>query len=656
MSPKPSKSLFHVLSIWFVGIVMLVLSLTAFVAISSMEETVGHVNKVASEALLARSAEKISTEIDRFTKDAQTLAASDALVHLRESPLFAKNAWLDEVKVKFKAYLSHLPETIYLRHRSENDRSQNVLASRSDQDSNLYALMLQADDLFAEQTATQPARLDQPLSLITRLENNEGKPGILHLIVPVKDPITKATVSHLQLGINMSYLDQMISYIKPSKDEAKSWEQTSVLLIDGDTKFISGYGPLIDLIQNNDDALKQSIAQIIGLEGSGTNRLESELLPPAIPFVFGIKALDWRLIMVVPDSVIYQDVYRLRNTLIIIIGFFSLFAMFLVLIASKHITKPIEELVQGAQSVSTGNLDLRLKVRGFRELETLGKHFNNMSENLKVNIEEGLRASERKALLEKELETAAILQTRFFPSTQLINDLVELEAYNTAASAVGGDWFSYYLCDDWLHVHLGDVTGHGTAAALLAAFAKGATDMVYEDALRAGGRLPQLHHLHTNLNRVLALHKNDQAFMTMASVAVNLSTGALQYINSGHPPTFVVNSRTGKCTPLSGQGRSLIGFLADRQSKPATTIQLEPDDMLLLYSDGLLDAYSLLGARHNIRTFSKELLEISDKSAKDVKQYLVELAHRNEEEILQDDVTFIVIKPSITSYQKRKIS
>ena len=54
--------------------------------------------------------------------------------------------------------------------------------------------------------------------------------------------------------------------------------------------------------------------------------------------------------------------------------------------------------------------------------------------------------------------------------------------FGQPAHTVGGDWFTYAIHQDrWLHVHIGDVTGHGTAAALLAALSVAGPPSGYVD-------------------------------------------------------------------------------------------------------------------------------------------------------------------------------
>jgi len=156
------------------------------------------------------------------------------------------------------------------------------------------------------------------------------------------------------------------------------------------------------------------------------------------------------------------------------------------------------------------------------------------------------REQTAKARLENELETASLLAAHFLPAATLEHDAFELCAYSRAAEQMGGDWFAYDVTDDgWLRLHIADVTGHGTASALLAAYAKGETDMFLETnamGVEAGGTLGRLH---AALNRLLVASGGGRACMSLFSVSIHLASGRVEHVNSGHCQQFVLPAADG---------------------------------------------------------------------------------------------------------------
>ncbi len=197
----------------------------------------------------------------------------------------------------------------------------------------------------------------------------------------------------------------------------------------------------------------------------------------------------------------------------------------------------------------------------------------------------------------RELETAGILQTRFLPLAPFERDLFSLNAVTRAASQVGGDWYAYrVIAGRWLQIHLGDVTGHGTGAALLAAFAKGAVDIFYQDATGADATEPALDRLHTLLNQVLCDMGRDEASMTLVSLSVDLHTGAIAYVNSGHLAPLLCAGAEVRMTHLNGRNDTYLGVDRAFASKPPFSAMARGDEVLVLHSDGVYELFHNAGA------------------------------------------------------------
>jgi len=255
-------------------------------------------------------------------------------------------------------------------------------------------------------------------------------------------------------------------------------------------------------------------------------------------------------------------------------------------------------------------------------------------------------AAERhqKFLLERELETAAIFSSTFLPpaSARRANDF-GLEVVFKPAAQLGGDWFAYYLYKErYLHVHIGDVTGHGPASALLAAFAKGATDMLYSKLEADNSQTVPIDQLHQNLNSLLSGTSEAKAFMTLFSIAIDLTTGKMEYINSGHLFQFVCSTTSLRNAVLTGNGRSLLG--ANRQLKvmKPDKLALGGDEMIFLFSDGLVE---LLGrdAARGMKQFFEMLKGSAHLPVETVRDQITALVNEHGDR-RGDDITFIVVK------------
>ncbi len=163
----------------------------------------------------------------------------------------------------------------------------------------------------------------------------------------------------------------------------------------------------------------------------------------------------------------------------------------------------------------------------------------------------------------------------------------------------GGDVYFCSVCggDVVTRVVVGDVTGHGTSVSDIGGW--------IHDELVSGMNDPILANLLSDLNdRVVA--RGLKAMTTAAVISYDLQTRRLEYGYAGHPPILV--RRQGTWTGLaqaSGDGRHNLPLGVDRDCPYRTSgLDVAPGDVLLLYTDGVLEAPS----RQNILFGSDRLL------------------------------------------------
>jgi serine phosphatase RsbU (regulator of sigma subunit)/CHASE2 domain-containing sensor protein len=254
--------------------------------------------------------------------------------------------------------------------------------------------------------------------------------------------------------------------------------------------------------------------------------------------------------------------------------------------------------------------------------------------------------STRRIYLESERQTAAVLQRDFLPPADKEHPLFDLAAGYHAAETIGGDWYSYGVIEDrWLYLHLGDVTGHGAASAMLASFAKGATDMLHEEHRSKYQRPAPLGLVHDCLNRIIQSGASEQLYMTLVSLTIDLHSGEYVYLNSGHEPALLLGS--GKVTPLTLHGPSVLGHSLESQDVASKSMSLGDKKTIILYSDGLLDASCPPGKKASLRLLRRLLYGVDTLDAASVRK-LLEMrsglhSSRPTNRKLNDDVTFLVV-------------
>jgi hypothetical protein len=151
--------------------------------------------------------------------------------------------------------------------------------------------------------------------------------------------------------------------------------------------------------------------------------------------------------------------------------------------------------------------------------------------------------------------------------------------------SVGGDVFDYALTESTAHLAILDATGHDLSAGLVAATALSA----YRNARREGRSLFDQADL---LNRALMDQFAGETFATGVLARLDLNSGRLRYISAGHPYPLIL--RRGHVVKELRRGRRTL-FGLEASHIEIGQEQLEPGDVLVLYTDGITEARDAAG-------------------------------------------------------------
>lgn len=237
---------------------------------------------------------------------------------------------------------------------------------------------------------------------------------------------------------------------------------------------------------------------------------------------------------------------------------------------------------------------------------------------------------------EAELNVAKDIQEGFLSKDFPDNESYSVYADMSTAAEVGGDFYDYFLTDEsHLALVIGDVSGHGMAAAMFMTLSK-TLIKVYAQAHNSTDKVFEL------TNRYLQQSNPAKFFVTGWIGIVDLTTGVLTYTNAGH--NFPVIIRKGKKPEFL---RSKPNFVLGRRrliNYKENRMKLRPGDKIILYTDGVTEAQapdeSFFG--------DDRLIEVID-SAKDKKEKEIVLSIRNamnefeNKNEHQDDATVIAV-------------
>ncbi len=190
------------------------------------------------------------------------------------------------------------------------------------------------------------------------------------------------------------------------------------------------------------------------------------------------------------------------------------------------------------------------------------------------------RLALEKERLEREMELAAEIQQQLLPKETPAIQGYDVLGWNRPARQVGGDYFDVRALDErrWVLV-VGDVTGKGLPAALLVSTLHSALRLL-PDSLPIGSDLV------VRLNRHIHEASASNKFITLLLAELDPVTGVLSYLNAGHNPGVLMRA-DGRVEELAAGGLPLgLLPLGEFESR---TIQLEPGDLLCIYSDGITE-------------------------------------------------------------------
>ena len=194
-----------------------------------------------------------------------------------------------------------------------------------------------------------------------------------------------------------------------------------------------------------------------------------------------------------------------------------------------------------------------------------------------------LQEQRQRQQLENELAIASEVQAQLFPRERPHVASVDIEGVCKPARIVSGDYYDFVdLGQGRLGIALADVSGKGVSAALIMAS--------LQAALRglsvADGRTMGTGEIVRRLNEHLFRSTSSERYATLFFGIFDATSHRFQYTNAGHPPPFFLHGQ--QVTRLSCGG-TVLGLFENREYEQGT-VDVQPGDLLVGYSDGLTDA------------------------------------------------------------------
>jgi sigma-B regulation protein RsbU (phosphoserine phosphatase) len=369
-------------------------------------------------------------------------------------------------------------------------------------------------------------------------------------------------------------------------------------------------------------------------DGDAFHRFEfrqygTEYLGSATAFRVG-EDLVWVVGVIAPKADFVGDVWRTQAFALAAAAVAVVAAVALAFALASTVSRPVQSLIGFMQRVGSGDLQAKAEFGGSGEFRQLADALNRMIADLRDRLR-----------LLHSLGVAMEVQRRLLPTSAPKVRGLDVAGHSTYCDETGGDYYDFLVLDkaapNQVLVALGDVMGHGVAAALVMAGVRA----VLRDRAVAAGDLAQLM---GRLNNFIAADHGGDRFMTMHLSVIDSQTGTIRWVSAGHDPVIVFDPADNGFTEV-GEGDLPLGVIEDTQYSEQTSAALRPGQILFIGTDGVWEMPDAKGEQ-----FGKDRLrEVISASAT---RSATEIAHAVRESLTTfrgdvksvDDVTFVVVK------------
>ena len=354
-------------------------------------------------------------------------------------------------------------------------------------------------------------------------------------------------------------------------------------------------------------------------------------------YLRAVDAMDETyVVMAKPYSAVFA--HRQEAILWTSVATIVLLAMVYVMVAllmRRVVMDPINGTNRSLDKIMEGDLDEMVREVSSVEFASLSAGINATVDALKSLIDEAERRMEADLATGRAIQEGAL--PRRFPAFPGV-DAVDLYASMDAAKEVGGDFYDFFEVDDHTVAFLvADVSGKGIPGALFMMSAK--TEI---QSRLSSGMEPA--HAMAAANAYLCANNEADMFVTVWAATLDWRTGRLTYVNAGHNSPLLRRGHGGSWEWLTKRCGLFLGTFEMARYRQET-LTLEPGDELLLYTDGVNEAFDVDEAQYGNDRLEAFLSTHADERPRSLVQALrSDVAAWAEGAEQSDDVTILVVE------------
>lgn len=448
---------------------------------------------------------------------------------------------------------------------------------------------------------------NETISLASNLQNEEG-----------------LTIGRLEVSLYFEYLIKNIV-------ESGWWQSHKAFLVDNTGKILvsTTSEERLKFADNKNPLEQRTLYGIMSMSygtfiGTGT-------FPSEVSGFYKLQQAPWNLVMIAPGKSILTSLFKFRMYYFVVGLVFILLILLLIRFVSGRTVNSIKEISDAADRIAKGEFNQTLLVKTEDEVGELTRSFNSMMQQLDERIR-----------LKEAMDLAMEVQQNLFPQQSLQVFGLDISGKSIYCDATGGDYIDFIqfseLGQGKIGIVVGDVVGHGIAAALLMT----TTRALLRCRLTQPGSLSQIMN---DVNRILCFDTSESgSFVTMFFMLFDPSNNCFQWIRAGHDPAILYDTSKDSFEDLDGKGAAL-GVDEQLYFQEYTYEEWNEDQIILIGTDGIWETSNLAGEMFGKKRVKEILRKHSESSAQEIIDTITdELAIFRQEAIQDDDITLAVIK------------
>jgi len=260
-------------------------------------------------------------------------------------------------------------------------------------------------------------------------------------------------------------------------------------------------------------------------------------------------------------------------------------------------------------------------------------------ETLRLELEAALeKVTRQQKQIEADLALAERVHSSLIPRS-FHDEHLHMHVHYVPVQGVGGDYADIVPLGDGLcYTIIFDISGHGIAPALLANRVSGEINRMVGQRLSPAA-------LAAEVNAFLIRHFNETGlYLTFFCCLYDLAGYRLTYSGGGHPPGVLLRNEAGTMrSHLLRSQNGILGAFPDTMApEPETTIALRPDDKIVLFTDGLMDAGQSLGIPMTLPGLVALFESAAEEEPKRFADTVIQQTTGHIRDAVEDDITLMI--------------